>query len=66
MKKLKNYWELDIRIKKTKINNLSLDSIVKLEHIKSISKMRIWDYIWKIDEDYMKIIEEKIVKMMLH
>ena len=65
-KEWKRYWELDIKINKTKTNNLKMNSIVKIEHIKSISKMRIWDYIWKIDENYINIIEEKIIKMILH
>jgi len=65
LKEGKKYWELDIKIKISDKNNLKLNSIVKLEHIKSISKMRIWDYIWIMDDNYKKIIEEKIKKMIL-
>jgi len=64
-KNWKKYWELDIRIIKNNINNLRLNSIVKLEHIKSISKSRIGDYIWKLNSEDINIIEEKVIKMLL-
>jgi hypothetical protein len=27
--------------------------------------MRIWDYIWELDSEYIKIVENKIIKMIL-
>ncbi len=65
LKANKIYWDFDIKIKKTEINNLKLDSVIKLEHIKSISKSRIWDYIWKVDKNIIQIIDNKIIKMLL-
>jgi len=65
-KKDKKYWDLDILLNLDKINWLTYNSVIKIEHIKSISKSRIWDYIWKInDENLQKVIENKIVKMLL-
>ena len=65
LKKWKKYWDLDVFVNRTNKNNLSLDSVIKVEHIKSISKMRIWDYIWELDSDIINLLNQKIINMLL-
>lgn len=61
----KDYWKFDILITKSEVNGLSKDSVVKMEQIKTISKLRIWDSLWKLDEEYVEIIESKFKKLFL-
>jgi mRNA interferase MazF len=61
----KTYYKFDILIWKSEKNRLSQDSVIKLEQIKTVSKLRIWDYIWNLDEEYKKILEQKIHKLFL-
>ncbi len=64
-KENKKYFKFDILISKSDINWLSQDSVIKLEQIKTVSKLRIWDYIWTLEDKYKDIIEQKIHKLFL-
>ena len=64
-KNWKKYWKLDVFLEKSQINNLKQNSVIKTEHLKSVSKMRIWSYIWKLDEKYYDILDNKINKLLL-
>ena len=64
-KENKNYYKFDILISKSDKNWLSQNSVIKLEQIKTVSKLRIWDYIWTLEDEYKEVIEQKIHKLFL-
>ena len=61
----KKYYKFDIIVWKSDKNWLSQNSVIKLEQIKTVSKLRIWDYIWTLEDEYKEIIEQKIHKLFL-
>jgi mRNA-degrading endonuclease toxin of MazEF toxin-antitoxin module len=54
----------DVKILSTKSNNLKKESYIKIRQIKSISKKRIWWYIWKITDINIKDdVQNNLIKM---
>lgn len=61
----KKYNKYDIKISKSELNWLKNDSIIKLLHIKDISKSRVKTKIWILEENYFSDVVnifEKVYK----
>ncbi len=60
-KKLIN--KFHIEIKKSKFNYLWKDSICDIFYIRNISTKRVGKFIWKLENEYLSEIDEKISRM---
>ena len=64
-KEWKKYNKFDIQISPDKINKLKSNSIIKLFHIKDISKTRVKTKIWDISIEILNEIIEKFEKIYI-
>ena len=62
-KKWKKYNKFDIKISPNKLNNLKSNSIIKLFHIRDVSKARVKTKIWKISTEKLNEIIEIFEKI---
>lgn len=60
--KLNNF--TNVKINPSKLNNLSKISIAVIPNIRDISKKRIKDRIWTIEENYLESIDKKIIRFL--
>lgn len=64
-KEWKKYNQFDFKITKNELNWLKKNSIIKLFHIRDISKNRVWTKIWILSEEELNKIQSTFTKIYI-